>query len=105
MVAAAAATSSSMQWVRSRLPAGWIAEPYHTPSRYVVVTAPSAMGMLSATIDWRDRGFRGGLVISGRFESERSTRFGRTRKRYRGRGWQEQLLKDAVRWLRKVERS
>ena len=71
------------------LPDGWTVE--HRDG-YAVLRHPSAMGGY-ITVDWDCRGFRGGYSTAGRLTST---------KTYRGRGWREALVRDAVAWLSSV---
>lgn len=65
-----------------------------------VLTAPQ---IGAATIDFRQRGFRGGaFVLSGKFVGDKLTRAGNVRKLYEGRGWKQTLVDDAVAWLREA---
>ena len=70
-------------------PVGWTIE--HRDG-YAVLRHPNTMGGC-VTIDWSCRGFRGGYSTDGRLTSS---------KTYRGRGWREELVRDAVAWLSSV---
>jgi hypothetical protein len=84
--------------IEFKLPDGWAREALQ--SGQVLITTPIKRYM--ATIDFNGRGFRSGLVQSGRFEGDKLTRKGLVRKQYKGRGWQQKLVDDAVAWLRAV---
>ena len=47
------------------------------------------------TIDWRERCFRAGITSVGQRLNSRE---------YKGTGWRQLLVDDAVMWLRKLER-
>lgn len=86
---------------RFRIPDGWRLESLHGARDVSVLTAPR---IGAATIDFRLRGFRGGVVLSGKFVGEKLTRAGNVRKPYEGRGWKQVLVDDAVAWLQEVAR-
>lgn len=74
------------------LPAGWTyLVPVGDPDQ-VVLTSPDRMG--SVTVDFKNRGFRGGFCTVGRFADESVTRT--------GRGWREKLVADAIAHLTKI---
>lgn len=83
-----------------RVPDGWALEPlpYSNDQALLQTPPPSCM----ATIDFRQRGFRLGLVQSGRFVGEKRGKRGLERKAYEGRGWKQALLDDAIAHLREI---
>lgn len=86
----------------SRIPAGWTLDKMVGHGDLVVLTAPD---IGAATIDFQQRGFRGGaFVLSGLFVGAKLTRKGYVQKKYTGRGWRQALVDDAVAWLRKAAR-
>jgi len=78
-----------------KLPEGFTLEQL-TPRQWLLQSPE----MLMATIDIEHRGFRGGLVYSGSFVGDKLTRKGLVRKQYKGRGWMQALVDDAVTYLR-----
>lgn len=89
-----------------RVPDGWILDLVSKSwPHLVLLTAPPPLGMV--TIDFRQRGFRGGCTVSGHFVGEKVTRRGITRPAYGGRGWRQKIVDDAVAWLEgtRVKRS
>lgn len=83
------------------VPWGWKTERHYN-DRYMVITTHGNNQAVMATIDFRERGFRGGMVFSGRFENEAPFPGKRERVRYSGRGWEQRIVDDAVAWLRSV---
>jgi hypothetical protein len=85
-----------------RIPDGWVLEKATGLTDVHVLTAPY---LGAATLDFRQRGFRGGaFVLSGRFVGEKATRQGPARKKYEGRGWKQAIVDDAVAWLQGAAR-
>ena len=86
-----------------KIPHGWTLEPMKGTRDISILEAP---GLGSTTIDFRLRGFRGGMfVLSGRFVGEKLTKRGHERKQYGGRGWKQAIVDDAVTWLKGTSRS
>jgi hypothetical protein len=81
------------------IPEGWTLRPMECARGTVILTAPDVG---SVTIDFQLRGFRAGIVISGRFVDEKPSKRGPRRKQYGGRGWKQALVADAVAWLRRL---
>lgn len=81
------------------LPEGWTSEVVYReqekPERWVLITAHEPRGGGMVTLDLELRCYRSGFVVTGRATST---------KKYAGRGWKEQLTRDAVRWLQGVLR-
>lgn len=76
------------------VPEGFTVESYYTnKDEATVVTSPQKFFV---TIHWRDRGFRNGTTTIGRLESK---------KTYRGRGWRQQLVNDAVAHLQAIDNT
>lgn len=70
------------------VPNGWSIEQIgHGIHSQLLVTSPKRY---MATADLRNRGFRAGHALSGRFISTTI---------YAGRKWQQRLVDDAVAWL------
>jgi hypothetical protein len=87
------------------LPDGWTIEVLWPEQRFrfAVITSPPP-GRYGATLDFEQRGFRSGFnCTSGRFEGEKITRRGFERKQYKGRGWMQAIVDDAVAHLRSIE--
>lgn len=81
------------------VPEGWTLENIvRLPDQALLSTPPTGVRYM-ATIDFRKRGFRGGHDTMGRFVDEA---WDSSRKKYGGRGWQQQIVDDAVAYLRKV---
>jgi hypothetical protein len=72
-----------------KLPEGWTVEQR---DGYAILHHPSPRSGY-VTVDWDCRGFRSGYSTAGRLTST---------KTYRGRGWREMLVRDAVAWLSSV---
>ena len=90
-------------WIRQkcilatlRVPEGWTLEALPRQPDHLLVTAPPPWRVM-VTIDFRLRGFRQGCSITGPL-AEDVTR----RKQYKGRGWQQAIVDDAVTYLRAV---
>lgn len=69
------------------LPEGWTTEAL-AGGAHTLLKSPNEVGY--ATVDWSRRGFRSGCSVTGPMASTKS---------YAGRGWREQLVRDAVAWL------
>lgn len=78
------------------VPDGWSLESMPRLLNHVILSTPPP-GHYMATIDFHARGFRAGCSISGRFVGEE---WNKPRKKYRGRGWKQELINDAVTYLR-----
>ncbi len=80
------------------VPDGWALEPMpRLPNHAVLHSPPPACCM--ATIDFHARGFRTGHSVSARFVGEE---WNKARKKYRGTGWKQELVDDAVAHLLEV---
>ena len=80
------------------LPEGWTFEDLDHDT--VLVKSPAPHRYM-ATLDMKSRGIRSGLCRSGRFIDE-EPQLGRSRlkrKTYAGRGWQQKMMADAVKFL------
>jgi hypothetical protein len=84
-----------------RIPEGWTLEPLTGSVDQVLLRTPPPLSYM-ATIDFRLRGFRSGLVSHGSFVREQRGKRGPTRKKYEGRGWKQAIVDDAVAYLREV---
>jgi hypothetical protein len=80
-----------------KIPTGW--EFKELLSGQWLLETPQGLWRGMATIDFDQRGFRGGLVQHGKFENEELTSKGQKRKEYKGLGWQQELVDDAVAYL------
>lgn len=80
------------------VPEGWSLEPMPRLPNHVVLHTPPPMPYM-VTIDFIGRGFRTGHSISARFVGEE---WNKARKKYRGRGWKQELVNDAVAYLGEV---
>jgi len=85
-----------------RIPDGWTLVPLPISPDQMLLSTPTPSYM--ATIDFRLRGFRSGYVQHGKFVGEKLTRSGNVRKPYRGRGWKQVLVDDAIAWLEELRR-
>jgi hypothetical protein len=83
-----------------RIPDGWTLEPLTGSLNQALLRTPPPSYM--ATIDFRQRGFRSGLVQSGRFVGDTFGKRGMVRKKYEGRGWKQAIVDDAIAHLREV---
>lgn len=61
-----------------------------------VVQSPGPIRYM-ATIDWKRRGFRGGMTTYGDLLGDAT--------RYKGLGWQQRLVDDVVAWLRALQET
>lgn len=68
------------------VPEGWTAEKLSSIGQALIKSPDHLM----VTVDFRLRGFRSGLVTTGRMTST---------KTYNGRGWKQLLVNDAVQHL------
>lgn len=73
-----------------KLPNNWTSHSSFE-DRYLTITMP---GTGSATVDWRDRCVRAGMVWAGRSLSSGPI--------FTGRGWRERLVAFAVEWLQGI---
>ena len=80
------------------VPEGWLLEAMPRLPDHVILHTPPP-GRYMATIDFHARGIRAGCSVSGRFVGEE---WNKSRKKYRGRGWKQELINDAVTYLRAV---
>lgn len=75
------------------LPDDWTSESKSiNGDAYTVIKCGGEYGGY-VTIDWKRRVFRGGYGTTGRIDSIRS---------YAGRRWRDELVADAVTWLRAI---
>lgn len=81
-----------------RIPEGWALEPLERDPDRALLSTPSPQRYM-ATIDFRERGIRSGYSTTGRFLG---AEWNKPRKKYRGRGWRQELVDDAVKHLREV---
>ncbi len=81
-------------------PEGWALEPMERLPDHVLLCTP-APGRYMATIDFHARGFRTGCNTTGKLVGEE---WNKRRKKYGGRGWQQELVDDAVAYLQTVIR-
>jgi hypothetical protein len=81
-----------------RVPEGWALEALPRLPDYALLSTPPPMHYM-VTIDFHRRGFRTGCSVSAKFVGEE---WNKMRKKYRGRGWKQALVDDAVAHLRKV---
>lgn len=85
------------------LPEEWTLEDLD--QNHILVRSP-APDHLMATLDLKDRGIRSGLCRSGRFIDEEPFGMSRSkqkRKAYAGRGWQQKMMDDAVKFLKAIK--
>lgn len=93
--------ATGVKMKEARIPEGWKLEPLSGSDQWLLSTpSPSYL----ATIDFRLRGFRSGCVQQGKLIGEKLTKKGFERKMYRGRGWQQAIVDDAVAWLEALDR-
>lgn len=74
------------------LPDGWKQEPLEASTwgaSYILITSPEP-DRLMATVDLKHRGFRAGIVTTGRMTSNGT---------YTGRGWEQALIAATIRYL------
>lgn len=76
-----------------RLPEGWTARRMGRSEGYAEIVAPMGHASCFVTVDFANRGFRGGGSTTGRMASTLV---------YTGRGWRQRLIQDAIAWLRAV---
>lgn len=84
------------------IPEGWTLEPYSPSSADIFVLHTPPPPCYMATIDFKYRGFRSGMCMSGRWHGQKVTKKGLERPKYVGRGWQQRLVDAAVEHLREV---
>lgn len=70
------------------------------PDHLLLSTLPPWRNM--ATIDLKLRGFRSGYATTGRLVGEE---WDKRRKKYSGQGWQQQIVDDAVKYLKDIEKT
>ncbi len=75
------------------VPEGWKLEEDGCVRDSSILTSPSNY---FATIDWNERCFRSGITSTGARLKPRA---------YKGPGWRQILVNDAVKWLMKLERT
>lgn len=75
------------------LPDGWSIESEDAST--VVIKATKGYSNVFVTVDLKMRVYRGGLVTTGRPLSPKS---------YGGRGWREELIDDAITWLKGISK-
>jgi hypothetical protein len=77
-----------------KLPEGWKAAPLYNTDRWVLLEqvdpGPDSPGMV--TLDLELRGYRFGMVVTGRLDGSRGIRFN-------GRGWKQKLCETAIQHL------
>jgi hypothetical protein len=84
-----------------QIPDGWKLEGERMIGDQALLVAPIDGTQYMATIDFSNRGYRSGCVYTGRFVGDDFLKK-KTRKTYTGRGWAQQLVNDAVDFLRDV---
>jgi hypothetical protein len=85
------------------IPEGWTLEDYSARDPDFIVLIMPAPLMMFATIDLKKRGFRSGITTIGLMSGHTLTKRGYRGKKYEGRGWMQQIIDDAVDYLKKVE--
>jgi hypothetical protein len=80
------------------VPEGWSLETMPRLPDHMLLSTPPPIRYMS-TIDFRARGFRTGHSVYGRYVGEE---WNKARKKYRGKGWKQDLVNDAVIHLREV---
>lgn len=77
-----------------RVPEGWKLEADGYGRDASVVSTPSPSYF--ATVDWHERCFRSGMTTYGQRIAPRE---------YKGAGWRQRLVDDAVAWLTKLMKT
>jgi len=75
------------------IPDGWSIDSEDAST--VVIKAPQGYSAVYVTIDIKMRVYRAGFRTTGRPLSPKS---------YGGRGWREELINDAITWLKGISR-
>lgn len=75
------------------LPDGWTSEDLGSP--FLLIRTREDQHGCFVTVDFADRGWRGGLTKTGPLVP-------RDHRRYIGRGWRDRLIADAVAHLQEV---
>jgi hypothetical protein len=78
------------------VPEGWTLEPMERQPDHALLSTPAPF-RYSATIDFKLRGFRLGYSSIGRLVGEA---WNQKRKKYGGRGWRQEIVDDAVAYLK-----
>lgn len=78
------------------VPEGWTLEPMERQPDHALLSTPAPFSY-SVTIDFRLRGFRAGYSSIGRLVGEA---WNEKRKKYGGRGWRQEIVDDAVTYLK-----
>lgn len=78
------------------VPQGWVIEEFPRDPDIVVLNRPQDTGGGMVSIDFTKRVFDGGYQMPRNFPQDVE------RKKYGGRGWKEQLARDASSWLEKA---
>jgi hypothetical protein len=80
------------------VPEGWTLETMARQPDHVLLSTPAPF-CYSVTIDFKLRGFRTGYSSIGRLVGEA---WDRKRKKYGGRGWKQEIVNDAVKYLKEL---
>jgi hypothetical protein len=75
-----------------RIPDGWTFETLDRLPDHLLLSTPSPLRYM-VTIDFHMRGYRNGYSTTGQLVGEK---WNKPRKKYRGRGWKQELVDDAV---------
>lgn len=81
------------------IPEGWTLEFLPRQPDHVLLSTPATGPRYMTTLDFHARGIRTGYSTTGRFLGEE---WNKPRKKYKGRGWRQELVDDAVAHLREV---
>jgi hypothetical protein len=78
------------------VPEGWTLEPMERQPDHAFLSTPAPL-RYSVTIDFKLRGFRKGFSSIGMLVGEA---WNQKRKKYGGRGWRQEIVDDAVAYLK-----